>query len=282
MIPRFGRKEYGYDMRQVDEYIDKLQVENDALSRANYQLLMLYLEGETGDSSAEDDAFSLNKAMINRRLVQLLDQQAHDPQRDMDLAMEELSNLRQNRPRRKVSVLGLFFYVLLAGFILASYWFGGEITAGPPQNIAGFSAMVVLSRSMQHDIPQDSLIVTRQVDPATIRIGDDITFLRSDNTTVTHRVINIHLNYNDSGMRGFETAGTANAQRDEEVVLASSLVGRVLFHNLILGRAVLFVRTNILLVSIFSVVAVVMITVLRAVLFRDKKGSDADRLELGS
>ena len=270
-VPGFSRKAHGYDTRQVDAYIDQLLAENHELSRANHQFLLLYLNGEISGIQGDDGENALDKAKINHLLMQFLEQQARDPYEDMDISIAELAGLQKKRSRFGVSVFGIFFYVILAGFILASYWFGGEISSGPPRNIAGFSAMVVLSRSMQHDIPQDSLILTRQTDPGRIRVGDDITFLGPDNMTITHRVVNIHPNYEDSGMRGFETAGTANAQRDEEVVLAEDIVGRVIFHSVILGRAALFIRTNILLVSIFAVVTIGMITILRSILFRGEK-----------
>jgi len=280
MGPRFSRTERGYDTRQVDEYIDQLLAENHELSRANHQFLLLYLKGEIPLPHTDNSDPALDRAKFNHLLERLVDQQPQDPYQDLEeLSLEEeLARLQQKRPRRKVSVFGILIYVTLAAFIFASYWFGGEIASGPPQDIAGFSAMVVLSSSMQQDIPRDSLIVTRQVDPTRIRIGDDITFLRPDNTTVTHRVVNIHSNYDGSGMRGFETAGTANAQRDEDVVLEDSIVGLVIFHSLILGRVVLVVREHILLVSIFTVATIVMITILRSVLFHGKTKTEPDHI----
>ena len=289
MLPQFSRKEHGYDMRQVDEYIDELLAEIRGLSRANHELYLLYLNGELAEPPTDDNP-DLDKAEIQRLLAQLEERQSWQAQqlqqvapieRDIEFSSleEELHRLQQKRTRKiKVPILSILFYMFLAGVILASYWFGGEISAGPPQNVGGFSAMVVLSRSMQHDIPQGSLIVTRRVDPANIRIGDDITFLRN-NTTITHRVVYIHPNYDGRG-RGFETAGTANAQRDQEVVLAEAVVGRVMFHSYILGQTVLFIRTNILLVSIFAVAAIVIISVLRVFIFRNEKKTRKEKVEL--
>lgn len=115
---------------------------------------------------------------------------------------------------------------------------------GAPKRIAGYSAAVVLSGSMQEEIPKDSLIVTRQVDPNFLNIGDDITYLIDPTTTVTHRIVGIIENYQDTGQRAFLTKGIMNEEQDEVPVPAVNVVGKVVFHSLMLGRSILFIRRN--------------------------------------
>jgi len=152
----------------------------------------------------------------------------------------------------KSRVFGVFFYSAIAALVLIIYLFSGN-SAGVPRNFMGFSTMTVLTRSMQSEIPQHSLIVTRQADANTIKIGDDITYLLSANATVTHRVISIKENYANSGQRGFETQGVMNPVPDKEIVLAHNVIGKVVFHNLFLGNMIQFVKNHMIYVIIFTV-----------------------------
>ncbi|MCL2866053.1 MAG: hypothetical protein FWE25_11010, partial [Lachnospiraceae bacterium] len=92
---------------------------------------------------------------------------------------------------------GIFFYLILIGIVVVVFFLTREEEAGIPRHIAGFSVMRVLTGSMQSEIPQHSFIITRQVDPQEIRVGDDITFLVSETRTMTHRVILIYEDYRD-------------------------------------------------------------------------------------
>ena len=44
-------------------------------------------------------------------------------------------------------------------------------------------------------------------------------------------------NYKDTGQRAFETQGIMNAKPDEQPVPAGNVVGKVIFHSYVLGRA---------------------------------------------
>ena len=216
-------------MRQVDMYIDMLRAENECLVSENIELREL--------------------TQANTGLEQL------------QPAPERLEMMQPKKTFRvKSAILGALFYIGLAALVFAVYLFGTGNPTGPPRDMAGFSAMTVLTRSMQDVIPQHSLIVTRRVDLATIAVGDDITFLMPNNTTMTHRVIEIHQNYANTGMLGFQTQGTMNDRPDAEVVLEANLVGRVIFHNLALGRGLLFVRENILFVGIMTTLTIAFVT----------------------
>jgi len=164
--------------------------------------------------------------------------------------------------RIRSGIASLLFYILLAA-ALVGIFLVGSTADGSPRNLLGFSAMTVLTRSMQSEIPQNSIILTRHVDPTTIQVGDDITYLMQNNTTITHRVIGIHENYENSGMRGFETQGLMNENPDAEIVLAVNVIGRVIFHSLIIGRVILFIRANVFLIVILGVLAIALSISLR-------------------
>lgn len=75
-------------------------------------------------------------------------------------------------------------------------------------------------------------VVSRRTDPSTLEIGDDITFMTGETTTVTHRIIGIVENYADTGQRAFQTQGVMNRTPDSQLVPAVNVVGKVVFHSL--------------------------------------------------
>ncbi|MEY8458851.1 signal peptidase I [Lactococcus ileimucosae] len=135
-----------------------------------------------------------------------------------------------------------------------------------PVNLAGFSPMTVLSNSMQSVYPKGTFLLTRQTDPNSLNIGDDITFVTEANRTVTHRVVGIEEDYLRTRERGFVTKGVDNERADTEVVHASNVVGRVIFSSYPLGRIVQFVRehliVSVILMLVFMLVLHEMLTFL--------------------
>ncbi|MCL2864815.1 MAG: hypothetical protein FWE25_04640, partial [Lachnospiraceae bacterium] len=103
----------------------------------------------------------------------------------------------KKRVYKKLQINGVLFYIVLVAVLVGVFFLTREEEAGIPRHIAGFSVTRVLTGSMQSEIPQHSLIITRQVDPQEIRVGDDITFLVSETRTMTHRVILIYEDYRD-------------------------------------------------------------------------------------
>lgn len=75
-------------------------------------------------------------------------------------------------------------------------------------------------------------VVSRRTDPSTLEIGDDITFMTSETTTVTHRIIGIVENYADTGQRAFQTQGVMNRTPDSQLVPAVNAVDKAVFHSL--------------------------------------------------
>ena len=85
--------------------------------------------------------------------------------------------------------------------------------------------LVVLSGSMEPTIDTGDAVVVRTADPATVGIGDVITFhgYGTDRLT-THRVIDVR---DVGGNRHFRTQGDANETPDPNLAPAGGVVGRV-------------------------------------------------------
>ena len=144
----------------------------------------------------------------------------------------------KSRPKkgRAGKIIGeVVFYGLLLLLIVAAL-FVRTTSDGAPKSLAGYSGMIVLTESMQSEIPKGSLVIAQQVDPETLQIGDDITYMANQTTSVTHRIVGINENYENTGQRAFQTQGIMNDQPDSQPVPAVNVVGKVVFHSEILGN----------------------------------------------
>ena len=132
------------------------------------------------------------------------------------------------------------FYSLLLLLILSAV-FVRTTSDGSPRSFAGFTGMIVLTESMQSEIPKGSLVITKTVDPQSLQIGDDITYMANQTTSVTHRIVGITENYENTGQRAFQTQGIMNREPDKQTVPAINVVGKVVFHSEVLGTVASFI-----------------------------------------
>ena len=166
----------------------------------------------------------------------------------------------------------LFYGVMLA--MLVGVFVLRSGSGGAPVSFAGYTAQLVLTSSMEEVIPKGSLVISKQVDPSTLQIGDDITYLINQTTTITHRIIGITERYEDTGQRGFQTQGVMNDAPDKEIVPAVNIVGKVVFHSMALGQAANFVNNNWPLLIFLLVLLIVFIKVMQYILRKNPDGVD--------
>lgn len=171
--------------------------------------------------------------------------QAGAPQFASRTNLKKEENAKKNRFETVVFYSFLLFIVIVLSTVLNS-----QSESGRPKNIAGYSPMTVLTRSMQSVYPQHSLVITKVTEPKELKIGDDITYIKENNTTVTHQIVGVNENYMGTGKRGFETKGVENPRKDEEVVRAENVIGKVIFSSLIMGKTLLFVQQNMIITAV--------------------------------
>jgi len=228
-------------------------------------------------------------AFLYGEIVSLLEDDASLPEDDDEFAaLFNCPDLFVHPLGKRKSVLkaiwhssftGMVFYILMAVVAMSILSFKDTKDGGAPRDIFGFSFMNVLSSSMQSVIPKGSFVLVQRTDPATLQIGDDITYLRSRTTTFTHRITALYENYADTGKRGFETQGVDNSAPDDEIVIADNVIGKVIFHSLPLGMFFVFVRDHILLSSLMFVLAMGIFIAIRMVFSpkrKDMKKSSSD------
>jgi signal peptidase len=121
--------------------------------------------------------------------------------------------------------------------------------------IGGGTPYTILTGSMRPTMPPGTLVVTKPVPPAAIKVGDVVTYQlgSGEPTVVTHRVVGIGID--GKGNRLFTTQGDANHTADSKPVMAVQIRGVRWYYVPYLGYATTFVTgqerriTTILVVS---------------------------------
>lgn len=112
-----------------------------------------------------------------------------------------------------------------------------------PQVVGASHSYVVLSDSMAPTINAGDVVVVESVEPTAIRKGDVITFQEGTASAVptTHRVVEV---IRSEGAIAFRTKGDANEDPDQTSVVASQVLGEVIFVIPYLGYVVQFANTT--------------------------------------
>ena len=95
--------------------------------------------------------------------------------------------------------------------------------------LVGLKPYVVLSGSMEPSYPVGSLIYVKAVDYRQLQVGDPITYLLSENTVVTHRIIEVLADPEDPETIRYFTKGDANEIADGTSVHYRNIIGVPVF-----------------------------------------------------
>ena len=101
--------------------------------------------------------------------------------------------------------------------------------------IVGLHPYVVLSGSMEPAYHVGSLIYVKPVDYKTLQVGDPITYMVSQDTVVTHRIIEVLVDEDDPNTLRYFTQGDANDVPDGMSVHYKNIIGKPVFSLPYLG-----------------------------------------------
>ena len=104
----------------------------------------------------------------------------------------------------------------------------------------GYQTMAVLTGSMEPNYHVGSLVYVKEIDPATLEVGDVITYQLTEDTVVTHRIVEI-----DSEAQEIVTKGDANNANDGKAVSYSNVVGRADYCIPYLGFVAIYAKTPV-------------------------------------
>lgn len=103
----------------------------------------------------------------------------------------------------------------------------------------GLKVYTVLSPSMEPKYKTGALIYVKDTAPEKLKVGDVITFMMSEETTVTHRIVGIEPD--TAGTLYFRTKGDANKIEDGASVHQDNVLGKPIFNIPYLGYVASFV-----------------------------------------
>ncbi len=101
--------------------------------------------------------------------------------------------------------------------------------------LIGLKPYVVLSGSMRPTYEVGSLIYVKSVDYKELQAGDPITYMVSQDTVVTHRIIEVLVDEEDPNTIRYFTQGDANDQPDGTSVHYKNIIGKPVFSIPYLG-----------------------------------------------
>lgn len=106
--------------------------------------------------------------------------------------------------------------------------------------LIGWDVYVVLSGSMEPAYKTGGIIYLDDVDVNTLEVGDVITYQVSNDTMVTHRIVDV---VQEDGQTKYRTKGDANDVEDGSLVPQSQVVGSPVFTIPYLGYLVKFIQS---------------------------------------
>ncbi len=150
--------------------------------------------------------------------------------------------------------------------------------ANPQSKLPRFGLYTIISPSMEPKIKVYDVVVTKTVDPKTIKVGDVISFISSSTISrgllVTHRVVSIAIASNDE--LAFKTKGDNNQTADTAPAMSSSIVGKVIFKIPQLGRVQFFLaqKAGWLLIVVMPALGVIVYDFIKLFKMIDPKKID--------
>lgn len=126
----------------------------------------------------------------------------------------------------------IFIWLLLFGITLLVYVLDIKIRAAKGDySSPTFNAYVVLTGSMLPEIQVYDVVVTKKVEPSSLKVGDVITFASADtrflNTIITHRIIKKEYDTKTKSY-SFQTQGDNNNVADSALVPQNNIYGKVI------------------------------------------------------
>lgn len=123
----------------------------------------------------------------------------------------------------------------------------GTVNPKKPPSVFGVTPLVVMSGSMSGDaedhIEVGDLIFSSKTEPAKLQVGDVISFMESETTVVTHRIIEV--GKTEDGKIQWITKGDANNAEDKKPVTEDQLVGVYKMRIPKAGDFAMFMQTSL-------------------------------------
>lgn len=108
--------------------------------------------------------------------------------------------------------------------------------------LIGFNVFTVLSGSMEPTYHTGSVIYVKDVDYQELEPGDVITFMLSEDTIATHRIVEVIPDEDDPTVLRYRTKGDANEAEDGGLVHYKNVIGTPVFTIPYLGYVAAYIQ----------------------------------------
>ena len=140
--------------------------------------------------------------------------------------------------------------------------------------LIGLQPFVVLSGSMEPTYHVGSLIYVKSVDYKQLQVGDPITYMISQDTVVTHRIIEVLVDEEDPDTIRYFTKGDANAVADGTSVHYRNIIGKPVFSIPYLGYVSNYVQNPPGMYVAMAAGAILILLVFLPDVFADEEESE--------
>ena len=182
------------------------------------------------------------------------------------MTADSRKNTSGGRPRfyRIATVIGIVLCAALIPLLAVNITLIAKSFIHPEvvPDFMGYKPFIVLSGSMEPAVMTGDLVITQEVDPASLQAGDVIAYRYGDSSIITHRIREVT---QKDGLRAFITKGDAN-NADDNVMPTEDLVeGRLRWTVPGLGDAAMFLQTpyGLLIAAGVPLLAYLLIDLLR-------------------
>jgi signal peptidase len=175
--------------------------------------------------------------------------------------------LRKKRGILSVSSNILFF---LAIFVILIAIFTSGSGDGAPKEFLGYYYHVAKTSSIENEVQSGALILAYEPNPQTLKVGDNITFIRGGAAAVTYKIVKIEENYDNNGARRFTTKGISNYP-DIEIIYEPDIVGKAILVIPVAGAFISALDEDIFLVFIISGLLLLLSFFLRFLFYKTRR-----------
>jgi signal peptidase len=192
----------------------------------------------------------------------------------------EVSDVEMTKSQKAVEVVSdILFYLLLVAILAAAVMFASS--KAPGKSILGYRYYDILTGSMEPTYSVGDLIFVKVTGAENISVGDPITFNpgATDDSYLTHRVVEKIEDYQGTGVTCFRTKGDANESEDPFIIDESRVIGVVKLHIPFFGYVVKFVQYHYIMIIIFIVLFSIFFTLLKKLTSLSAEISTLEALE---
>jgi signal peptidase len=158
--------------------------------------------------------------------------------------MEKIKDLKKNKIFKiGMTILRILIGIVIVGFIIVVCL---QRFSGNKISFFNYRMFTVITGSMKPKYDIGDVLISKSVNPSTIKVGDAITYLGNKgnliNKVITHEVVKIEKDAN--GKYLFHAKGRANLVEDP-VVTENQLYGVVIYKSIILSLIYKIVGTTV-------------------------------------